>query len=71
MDRVLGLRLEEAAQGTGGKPEEVAEIEALIAERRAAKQAGNYGRADEIRRNLTERGIVLEDGKNGTLWRRK
>jgi cysteinyl-tRNA synthetase len=70
MDRVLGLRLEEAA-AAGGNPEEDAEIEALIAERRAAKQAGNYGLADGIRRNLKERGIVLEDGKNGTAWRRE
>jgi cysteinyl-tRNA synthetase len=71
MDRALGLRLAEAAEGAGGTPEEDAEIEALIAERRAAKQAGNYGRADEIRRSLKERGIILEDGKDGTVWRRE
>jgi cysteinyl-tRNA synthetase len=71
MDRVLGLRLAEAAEGAGGNPEEDAESEALIAERKAAKQAGNYGRADEIRRSLRERGIILEDGKNGTAWRRE
>jgi cysteinyl-tRNA synthetase len=71
MDRVLGLRLEAAAEGAGGNLEEDAEINGLIAERGAAKRAGNYGRADEIRRSLRERGIILEDGKNGTAWRRE
>jgi cysteinyl-tRNA synthetase len=72
MDRVLGLRLEEAAAETGeGKPGEDAEIEALLAERKAAKEAGDYGRADGIRQSLRDRGIILEDGKNGTAWRRE
>jgi len=45
-------------------------VEALIAERQAAKQARNYARADEIRRELLDQGVVLEDSREGTRWRR-
>lgn len=47
------------------------EIQALIDERQAARQAKNFARADEIRQLLTERGITLEDTKDGVRWRRK
>ena len=47
------------------------EIERLIAERGAARRDGNYARSDEIRANLLEAGIVLEDTKAGTRWKRK
>lgn len=47
------------------------QIDALIAERAAAKKAKNFARADEIRKQLTESGIVLEDKPGGlTEWRR-
>jgi len=46
------------------------EIQALIAERDAARAARNYRRSDEIRAELLEKGIVLEDGPSGTAWRR-
>ncbi|MGB1160172.1 MAG: cysteine--tRNA ligase [Alphaproteobacteria bacterium] len=45
-------------------------IDGLIEERAEAKKAKNFGRADEIRDQLTEAGIVLEDGAGGTTWRR-
>ncbi|MFC4270232.1 cysteine--tRNA ligase [Sneathiella chungangensis] len=45
-------------------------IEALIAERDEAKKQRNYARADEIRDNLKAEGIILEDGPNGTTWKR-
>jgi len=47
-----------------------AEIEALIAERAMARKAKNFARADEIRAQLAAQGIILEDGKDGTRWRR-
>ncbi|HEX3065167.1 MAG TPA: cysteine--tRNA ligase [Dongiaceae bacterium] len=46
------------------------EIEALIAERIAARKARNFARADEIRDHLAGQGVVLEDGPKGTNWRR-
>lgn len=46
------------------------EIEQLIIERKEAKLAKNYARADEIRKELTEKGIALEDSASGTGWKR-
>ncbi|MEW6613277.1 cysteine--tRNA ligase [Thermithiobacillus tepidarius DSM 3134] len=57
-------------QGGAGAVLDVARIEALIAERAAAKKAKNYAEADRIRAMLSEEGIVLEDGAQGTTWRR-
>jgi cysteinyl-tRNA synthetase len=47
------------------------EVDRLIAERQEARKAKNFKRSDEIRNELTERGIVLEDTKNGVRWKRK
>lgn len=46
------------------------EIEALIEERQAARKAKNFARADEIRDELLEKGIVLEDTREGVKWKR-
>jgi cysteinyl-tRNA synthetase len=46
-------------------------IESLIQERLTAKKEKNYARADEIRVILDSEGIVLEDTKDGTRWKRK
>ena len=47
-----------------------ADIEAAIAERLAARKARDFARADVIRRELAERGVILEDSAAGTTWRR-
>jgi cysteinyl-tRNA synthetase len=75
MDSVLGLDLsKEIAQYREAVPAEsqefIAEIEALLAERSAAKKAKDFARADGIRNALKERGILLEDSPNGATWRR-
>lgn len=46
------------------------EIEALIAQRNAARKDKNFKLADEIRDELTAKGIVIEDTPNGVKWRR-
>ncbi len=46
------------------------EIENLIKERAEVRAAKNWARADEIREAFAEENIILEDGKDGTTWRR-
>jgi cysteinyl-tRNA synthetase len=64
-----------AGNGHGGAPlpallsEE--EIGRSIAEREEMRRSGNYARADEIRQNLQKAGVILEDSKTGTRWKRK
>ncbi len=57
------------------KPWELAispeEIEALIAQRAEARKNKDWARADAIRQELTEKGILLEDTPQGTVWRIK
>jgi cysteinyl-tRNA synthetase len=47
------------------------EIERQIAERVAARRRGEFARADQIRDHLTQAGVILEDTKAGTRWKRK
>lgn len=54
-------------KGAGGIEDEVSR---LVEARRAAKQARNFAEADRIRDELKARGIILEDGPQGTTWRR-
>ncbi|GBU29044.1 cysteinyl-tRNA synthetase [Treponema sp. R8-4-B8] len=73
MDKVLGLGLQDAVK-TAEKGENDAfsrEIEELIAKRAEAKKAKDFALADNIRQNLKNRGIILEDGPAGTVWRVK
>lgn len=46
------------------------DIEKLIEERQAARKARNFARADEIRGELLEKGIILEDTREGVKWKR-
>jgi cysteinyl-tRNA synthetase len=48
-----------------------AAIDALVAERTQAKKQRNFSRADQIRNELAEKGVVLEDSKDGVRWKRK
>jgi cysteinyl-tRNA synthetase len=63
--------LQGGAETGGGSSALAAErVEALIAERTAARKAKNWAEADRIRALLQEAGIVLEDTSRGTIWRR-
>ena len=61
---VLGIILEQEEELLD------ADIEALIQERTEAKKAKNFARADEIRDELKNRGIILEDTREGVKWKR-
>ncbi len=57
-------------QAAGEGAISAADIEAAIAERQQAKADRNFARADELREYLTAQGVVLEDSREGTTWRR-
>ena len=61
---VLGIILEQEEELLD------ADVEALIQERTDAKKAKNFARADEIREELKNRGIILEDTREGVKWKR-
>ena len=61
---VLGLIVEEKSELLD------ADIEALIQERQEARKVRNFVRADEIRDELLEKGILLEDTREGVKWKR-
>ncbi|MTD40779.1 cysteine--tRNA ligase [Erwinia sp. CPCC 100877] len=75
LSAVLGLLEQEPEQflqsGAKSDDSEVAEIEALIRQRNDARKAKDWATADMARDRLNEMGIVLEDGPQGTTWRRK
>jgi cysteinyl-tRNA synthetase len=47
------------------------DIDALVAERTLAKRQRNFARADQIRNELAEKGVIIEDSKDGVRWKRK
>ena len=67
---VLGLLQRDPQQFLQGATSMDAKISEQIAARNAAKLAKNYAEADRIRKALLDEGIVLEDGAQGTSWRR-
>ncbi|MFH8133738.1 cysteine--tRNA ligase [Pantoea osteomyelitidis] len=72
---VLGILQQDPEQflqsGAQASDDEVAEIEALIKMRNDARKAKDWAQADVARDKLNALGIVLEDGPQGTTWRRK
>lgn len=70
---LLGLLTQEpqtwfGAGGAAGSDD--AEIDSLVKQRDALRRERNFAEADRIRRELTERGIVIEDAAAGARWRR-
>ena len=69
---VLGLKIGRDQRPSASEDSDLDDdkIEGLIAERNQARENGDYARADEIRDDLLESGIVLEDSAQGTTWHR-
>ncbi len=70
---VLGLFQQDADKfltGDGDSDQQADYIDSLVVERNQARADKNWARADEIRDELTEMGIVLEDAAGKTSWRR-
>jgi cysteinyl-tRNA synthetase len=73
---VLGLLQEDPEtylQGSGDDQDglDTARIEAMIQQRLEARSKKDWGEADRIRDELKDAGVVLEDGPEGTTWRRQ
>ncbi|MGP6488243.1 cysteine--tRNA ligase [Duffyella gerundensis] len=72
---IVGLLQQDAENflqsGAQNSNDEVAEIEALIKMRNDARQSKDWAQADVARDKLNALGIILEDGPQGTSWRRK
>jgi cysteinyl-tRNA synthetase len=65
-------KLNELGYGPDGGGLGEADVEAMIAERQAARQRRDFAKSDEIRKKLAEHGIILEDSKDGSVrWKRK
>ncbi|SLM28561.1 Cysteine--tRNA ligase [Desulfamplus magnetovallimortis] len=77
MGEILGIISHDPAEYFRSKKEEgiamkgidPAFVDSLVAERTEARKAKNFARADEIRAQLDEMKIVLEDGPGGTTWK--
>lgn len=72
--RLMGLLGQDAdawfEEGAGSAHIDGAEIDALVDARLAARQNKDFAEADRIRDELSERGIIIEDGAGGAKWRR-
>ena len=69
VDGRLAIVPSEAEKPAGNEDDQ--EIEALIARRNAARRNRDFAASDQIRQELLNRGILIEDTREGTKWRRK
>ena len=75
-DKIMGLdlhvlpKVEEEDEHANDDPALVAEVEAAIAARAAAKKAKDYAEADRIRNDLAAKGIILTDTPKGVKWKK-
>ena len=69
-DALLGLDLA-TAQPRAAQQESDPRIDAMVAARDAARASKDWAEADRLREALTGEGILLEDGPEGTRWRRE
>jgi len=67
---VIGLLQREPEVYLHGENGNVIDVDALIIQRNEAKKSKNFSVADQIRKDLAEAGILLEDTPQGTIWRR-
>jgi cysteinyl-tRNA synthetase len=68
-DRILGLRLCEGGEWKGAT-EASTEIRKLLDEREAARKKKDWASADVVRNKLKEMGVLVEDSKNGPVWKK-
>jgi cysteinyl-tRNA synthetase len=67
-DQILGLSVPAMRSGESAEPQL---MQLLIALRNDARKSKNFSVSDKIRDDLKAAGIVLEDGKEGTTWKRE
>jgi cysteinyl-tRNA synthetase len=70
MDRVLGLGIA-SIEAEELDPEFEAEVQALVDEREKARSDKDYVRADEIRKQLRQKQVILEDTPSGPRWKKE
>ena len=73
---IFGIQVNKRADLDAAQPADIQEqaaigIDKKITEREEARNSKDFKRADEIRKELEERGIILEDTSSGTIWRKK
>jgi len=67
-----GEKLRALGYGSADGGPDDAEVDRLVAERNAAKKKRDFAAADRIRKELADRGIIIEDAKDGSVrWKRK
>ena len=65
-------KLQELGYGAEDAGFSDADIDKLVAERQAARQRRDFASSDRIRKELADRGIILEDNRDGSVrWKRK